>query len=51
MSLSSIFMVPVPRDADMYLSNSYEYMQVHIQYPYIAMSLDSYVPLIRQNNS
>ena len=36
----------IPVDVDMYLSNSQEYMQGHVQYPYITMSLDSYVPLI-----
>ena len=32
---------------DMYLGYSHEYTQVHVQYPYITMSHDSYVPLIK----
>ena len=46
MSLYSICMVPVPVDIDTYLGNSCEYMQMHVQYPYIAVLLDSYFPLM-----
>ena len=38
-------MVPIPVGVDMYLGNSHEYIQVLVHYPYIAMPLDSYIPL------
>ena len=39
-SLYSICTVPVPIDDDQYLGNRKEFTQVHVQYPFIAMSLD-----------
>ena len=32
-------------DADTYLGNSSEYMEVHVYHPYIAMVLDLYMSL------
>ena len=44
-SLHSICIVPVCRCRNL-LRNSNEYTEVHVQYPYIAMSSHSYIPLI-----
>ena len=41
-------MVPIPVDADTYLCNMLEYTQVQVQYPYVAMTLDSYLPLMEK---
>ena len=39
-------MVPVPIDVDTYLGNSQEYTnKVHVQYVYIVISPDLYIPL------
>ena len=38
--------VSVPKDVDTFLGNSNEYTQVHVQYPYMTMSPDSYIPII-----
>ena len=38
-------MVSVKVGVEIHIGNSHENMQVNVQYPYIAMSLDSYVPL------
>ena len=45
-SLYRLCMVPIPVDVANYIGNSNDYMQVHVQHPYTAMSLDSYVPLL-----
>ena len=47
MSLYSIHTVPVPVDMDKYLGYSREYTQGHVQYLYIAMSFDLYLPLTK----
>ena len=36
---------PVPIDVDAYLGNRKEYTRRHVQYPYIMMLPDSYLPL------
>ena len=46
MFMNSIPTVPISVDTAMYLGNRHDYTKMHGQYPYIAMSLDSYVPLI-----
>ena len=40
MALTSKHMAPKQVDMDRALDNSFAYMQMHVQYPYIAMSLD-----------
>ena len=47
LSLYSICTVLIPVDPNMYLGNSHEYSQVHVQHPYIAMPHVSYVPLTK----
>ena len=46
MPLYSLGTVPVPVDTDIYFGNSHEYVQVHVQYPDITMSIDLYVLLM-----
>ena len=38
MSLDWFQMMPTPIDVDAYLEDSIEYTQMHVQYPYMAMS-------------
>ena len=44
MYLCIIYVVPVPLDVNTYLESSIEYTQMHVQYPYIVMFPDSYIP-------
>ena len=46
MSLYIIQTEPIPGDADMYLDNNHKYMQLHVQYPYIAKSPESNDPFM-----
>ena len=43
MSLYSICATLVVVRVDTYFGNSHEYTQVNVQYPYLAISYDSYV--------
>ena len=45
-SLYIICIVHISVYADMYLEKSHDDMYVHVQYPYIAVVLDWYVPLM-----
>ena len=47
MSLFSIWEVPTPVDIDTYLGYSRPYTQVHVQYPYMTVLPDSYIPLTK----
>ena len=47
LSLCSVHTLQVPVDTDKYLEKNYDYTQMHIQYPYIAMLYDSYVSLTK----
>ena len=38
-------MAPTPVDINTYVGNGHKYAQMHFQYPYIAMSFDSFAPL------
>ena len=41
--------MPVPKDIDMYMGNCKESTQMHVQYPYIAMSPDLCIPLTKSH--
>ena len=45
MLLHNIHTVPIPVDMGTYIGNSHEYTYVHVENPYITMSLDLYVSL------
>ena len=46
MSLYIIGKVPVPIDVNTYLGNSKQYTHIHVEYPYIKMSREPYIPLM-----